>query len=99
MSQINIKIDDDVKSKSEALFKRMGLTMSAAVTMFLHQAINQHGLPFAVRDVGYSANENRVDEIVQNQLREASRYAREHQSRLTHAQVFSGLQEIIDAGR
>jgi len=36
---------------------------------------------------------------IQNQLREASRYAREHADRLTHAQVFEGLQEIINAGR
>lgn len=99
MSQVNIKVDDELKTKSEALFKRMGLTMSAAITLFLHQAINQHGLPFAVRDVGYVANEDGEIANIQNQLREASRYAREHADRLTHTRVFSGLQEIIDAGR
>jgi len=99
MSQINIKVDDDVKTRSEALFKRMGLTMSAAITMFLHQAINHRGLPFAVRDVGYAVREDDESINIQNQLREASRYAREHTDRLTHAQVFEGLQEIINAGR
>lgn len=99
MSQVNIKVDDELKTKSEALFKRMGLTMSAAITLFLHQAINQHGLPFAVRDVGYVANEDGEIANIQNQLREASRYAREHADRLTHTRVFSGLQEIVDAGR
>jgi len=99
MSQVNIKVDDELKTKSEALFKRMGLTMSAAITLFLHQAINQHGLPFAVRDVGYVANEDGGIANIQNQLREASRYAREHADRLTHTRVFSGLQEIIDTGR
>lgn len=99
MSQINIKVDDEVKIKSEALFKRMGLTMSAAITLFLHQAINQRGLPFAVRDVGYVACEDGENTNIQNQLREASRSAREHADRLTHTRVFSELQEIVDAGR
>jgi len=99
MSQINIKVDDDVKVKSEALFRRMGLTMSAAITLFLHQAINQHGLPFAVRDAGYVSSDDGEDADIRNHLREASRYAREHSTRLSHSQMFSGLQEIIDAAR
>ena len=73
--------------------------MSAAITLFLHQAINQHGLPFAVHDIGYVASEDDESTNIQNQLREASRYAREHSERLTHKRVFSGLQVIIDAGR
>ena len=99
MSQINIKVEDEVKAKSEALFKRMGLTMSAAVTLFLHQAINQHGLPFVVRDSGYTAEGVGEGDYLQNQLREASRYAREHKKRMSHADLFAGLQEIIDAGK
>ena len=99
MSQINIKVEDEVKAKSEALFKRLGLTMSAAITMFLHQAINQHGLPFAVRDAGYIASGSDVGDDFANHLREASRYAREHKERMSHAELFAGLQEIIDAGR
>ena len=97
MSQINVKVEDEVKVKSEALFKRMGLTMSAAITMFLHQAINQHGLPFIVRDAGYVSEGD--GEYLHNQLREASRYAREHGARMSHESLFAGLQEIIDAGK
>lgn len=52
MTQINIRIEDDVKTDSEALFKRLGLSMSAAISLFLHQAINHQGLPFEVRDRG-----------------------------------------------
>ena len=99
MSQINIKVEDDIKQKSEALFKRMGLTMSAAITLFLHQAINHHGLPFAIRDSGYATEEVNESDSIRNQLREASRYAHAHKERISHQDLFSGLQEIIDAAR
>jgi DNA-damage-inducible protein J len=48
MAQLNIRIDDPVKEQAEALFKRMGLTMSAAVTLFLHQVILHNAIPFKI---------------------------------------------------
>ena len=99
MTQINIRIDDDVKLNSEALFKRLGLSMSAAISLFLHQAINHQGLPFEVRDRGLQSSLDNDRAVVFDKLREASRYARENKVRLTHEQVFGGIQELIDAGR
>lgn len=99
MAQINIKLDDEVKASSEALFKRLGLTMSAAITLFLHQSIIQHGLPFQVREAGFVSDSTDSDEAVRDMLRAASRYVRSHSERMTHAQVFGGLQEIIDGSR
>ena len=40
-----------------------------------------------------------ADKAVKDMLRAASRYARCHSERLTHRQVFGGLQEIIDGSR
>jgi DNA-damage-inducible protein J len=48
MAQLNIRLDDPVKEQAEALFKRMGLTMSAAVTLFLHQVILHSAIPFKI---------------------------------------------------
>jgi DNA-damage-inducible protein J len=48
MAQLNIRLDDLVKEQAEALFKRMGLTMSAAVTLFLHQVILHNAIPFTI---------------------------------------------------
>jgi hypothetical protein len=38
MAQLNIRLDDSVKEQAEALFSRMGLTMSAAVDFALPKA-------------------------------------------------------------
>ena len=43
-----IRIDADVKKQASALFGRLGIDMSSAVNMFLHQCILHEGLPFQV---------------------------------------------------
>ncbi|MCM1101948.1 MAG: type II toxin-antitoxin system RelB/DinJ family antitoxin [Clostridium sp.] len=43
-----IRIDADIKKQAMALFKDLGLDMSGAVNLFLHQCILHGGLPFAV---------------------------------------------------
>lgn len=41
----NIRIDSNVRNEADALFKGMGLTLSAAINLFLTQAIIQRRLP------------------------------------------------------
>jgi len=43
-----IRIDSDVKKQANALFANLGLDMSSAVNMFLHQCILRGGIPFSV---------------------------------------------------
>ena len=43
-----IRIDSDVKQQASALFSRLGLDMSGAVNLFLHQCVLRGGLPFPV---------------------------------------------------
>ena len=42
------RIDSDIKLQATELFKSLGLDMSTAVNMFLHQAVIRQGLPFPV---------------------------------------------------
>ena len=43
-----IRIDANVKREANALFKNLGLDISSAVNLFLHQCILRGRLPFAV---------------------------------------------------
>ena len=43
-----IRIDSEVKQQASALFGRLGLDMSGAVNLFLHQCVLRGGLPFQV---------------------------------------------------
>ena len=45
-SNMNIRMDSDVKAQAQALFAQFGLDMTTAINMFLRQAIRERGIPF-----------------------------------------------------
>lgn len=49
-----IRIDADIKKQVSELFSELGLDMSSAVNLFLHQCVLRGGLPFSVELPGYS---------------------------------------------
>ena len=46
--QTQVRIDSNVKKQANDLFSALGLDMSSAVNLFLHQCILRGGLPFSV---------------------------------------------------
>ena len=48
MAQVNFRIDDTIKAKAESACAAMGLTMSAAVNIFLTKVANERRIPFEV---------------------------------------------------
>ncbi len=49
-----VRIDAEIKKQATELFESLGLDMSGAVNMFLHQCVLRGGLPFAVEVPKYS---------------------------------------------
>ena len=45
---IHIRIEPTIKEKSEDIFKKLGINMSYAVSLFLNQVILKNGFPFSV---------------------------------------------------
>lgn len=58
MTQVNFRIDDDVKESAESALKAMGLTMSAAITMFLTKVGRERRIPFEVTADPFYNTEN-----------------------------------------
>ena len=50
-TNINVRVDTELKQSAEDLFKDLGLTMSAAITMFLRSAVSHDGIPFEVKRI------------------------------------------------
>ena len=48
-TNLNIRIDADLKKQSEQIFNELGLTMSTALTVFLRQTVRSNGIPFELR--------------------------------------------------
>ncbi len=51
-----IRIDADIKKQASELFRNLGLDMSSAVNLFLHQCVMRGGIPFAIEMPKYSAD-------------------------------------------
>ncbi|MBS3976056.1 MAG: type II toxin-antitoxin system RelB/DinJ family antitoxin [Syntrophomonadaceae bacterium] len=63
MAQINFRIDDDLKSRADALFNELGLNMTTACIIFIRQAVRQGSIPFEITtkpDLFYSASNMRA---------------------------------------
>lgn len=43
-----IRIDRDIKEQAGVLFSELGLDMSGAVNLFLHQCVLRGGIPFSI---------------------------------------------------
>ena len=48
-ANLNIRIDPETKSSAEQLFSCFGITVTDAVTIFLHQSLMVGGLPFEMK--------------------------------------------------
>ena len=48
-TNINVRVDSELKQSAEALFTDLGLNMSTAITMFLKSAVSHDGIPFEVK--------------------------------------------------
>ena len=48
MAQVNIRIDDELKSRADSIFEELGLNITTAITMFIRQTIREGGIPFEV---------------------------------------------------
>ena len=56
MTQVNLRIEDNIKADAESALKEMGLNMSTAITMFLIKVGRERRIPFEITaDPFYSA--------------------------------------------
>ena len=60
MANLNIRVDDTLKKEAETIFTDLGISLSAATTMFLKQVVRCNAIPFELRaDPFYSAENQR----------------------------------------
>jgi DNA-damage-inducible protein J len=48
-TNLNIRVDEEVKRKAEAIFNELGLNMSTAMNIFLRYSVRYGGIPFDLR--------------------------------------------------
>lgn len=48
MATINIRVDDGLKKQSEMIFDALGVSMTAAMTIFLKAVVRTKSIPFSL---------------------------------------------------
>ena len=61
MTQVNFRIEDDIKANAESALKEMGLNMSTAITMFLVKVGRERRIPFEINADPFYSSENMTE--------------------------------------
>ena len=73
-STIQVRVEDDLKVKSDELFKALGTDTTTAIRMFLTQALAVNGFPFEIK----RASANPYESLTERELLEKLEKSREH---------------------
>ena len=81
MTQINIRVEAKTKREAAKALADIGLDMSSAVNMFLHQVVTEKGLPFTP---------------TKNTAAIRAKWDKEVAWALKHGKVYTSGKELID---
>ena len=73
-STIQVRVDEELKVKSDELFKDLGTDTTTAIRIFLTQALAVNGFPFEIKKV----SENPYKALSEFEILEKLEKAREH---------------------
>lgn len=73
-STIQVRVDDDLKTKSDALFKDLGTDTTTAIRIFLTQALAVNGFPFEIKRM----NVNPYEALTEHEILDKLEKSREH---------------------
>jgi addiction module antitoxin, relB/dinJ family len=48
-TNLNIRMDKDIKDKAEVIFSELGMNMTTAINVFLRTTIRENGIPFDLK--------------------------------------------------
>lgn len=73
-SAINVQVNKQDKEEATMILNELGLSMSAAINMFLKQIIRKNGIPFEV------TNSRKFSRELKKSLKEADKILKQHKS-------------------
>ena len=81
MAQISFRVDDEIKKKAERTFDDIGISMSAAINIYLKTVVRENRIPFELSDDPFYSDEN------MSRLRESIRQVRDGEKKLTEHEI------------
>ena len=84
MAQISFRVDDEIKKKAERTFDDIGISMSAAINIYLKTVVRENRIPFELSADPFYSDEN------MSRLRESIRQVRDGEKKLTEHEIIEG---------
>ena len=81
MAQISFRVDDEIKKKAERTFDDIGISMSAAINIYLKAVVRENRIPFELSADPFYSDEN------MSRLRESIRQVRDGEKKLTEHEI------------
>ena len=76
-STIQIRVDDELKSNADSLFKELGTDTTTAIRMFLTQAVASNGFPFEIKRPVRNPYQSKSESEILEELALARRHVSE----------------------
>ena len=80
-TNMNIKVDVEVRDEAKILFGQMGFDMTTAVNIFVLAAIREKGIPFPLTTVSKQLSEDEAIAVLASRMRKAEAQERAGQMR------------------
>ena len=68
-TNVNIRMDKDIKDRAERMFNEMGMSMTTAFNIFVRQALRQGKIPFEIAVDPFYSDSNM--KVLRRSIREA----------------------------
>ena len=80
MTQISLRVDEEVKRNAEKTFNDIGLSMSTAINIFLKKVARENRIPFELSADPFYSRENMAElERRNNSVRSCESTLKEHE--------------------
>ena len=82
-SNVTVRVDDELKKQAEELFSDLGLTMTAAMMIFMKQAVREQRIPFELtRNRPNRITARAIAEMRENRISKKYKNIKEHMEEL-----------------
>ena len=58
-TNINIRVNETLKTEADILFKELGMNLSSAITLFLAQSVRNQAIPFEITKGNNNQNQTK----------------------------------------
>ena len=97
-TNLNVRVDENLKHKAETIFNELGMSLSTAMNMFLRSAVRYGGIPFELKLSQKPKSLTEMSEAELNMKLEAGLASMKEGRGRPASKVFDDLEKELELG-